>query len=254
MSSLENRYQKLIQDTAAFLKQEHSLTSFVPCTKEQWRAPVIPKQPVKKVAPQPSVPIAPIAKSTVPIPKQPPPQSKISKPLPELSQRKAVDTDEMADLKKLCSKELPNFVLKETTPNDEKAHRLANRWRLWREILPVAILQVNFDEATSKLLNNLTAAISQKLLPAKILNATELEKSNQWELFLECKTLQVIIANPKDLKSCPSLLPYYQKNPQNTLAKLGNVLLIEMQSADIYLSSPEAKRELWSIICKLIKR
>jgi hypothetical protein len=184
-------------------------------------------------------------------PPLPPPEEKVGGfPLETFEGHKGQSPDEM---RKKIAAALPGFRLAETPLDDAEARRLAASWQEHLRETEVAILHCHPKGKELLFLENVAAAVTSLLRPAKVVDATRFEKENKWSLLMRSAPLKLICAPPLSMWRWPSLLPLYREIPNQQLKAIGEVPLLLLDPTSLYLSEPERKRHLWDTLCQLLK-
>jgi hypothetical protein len=251
----QDAHQSLIADTVRFIKENFAphevlLSSSANCLffKESRPAPVQAKvQP--KVQPEMQVP--------KPLPVPPPPKKSpvIVAPPPEVA-KKSVVLEKPAppvqatndEWKQLLGRLAPHLALSDQIPDDKTAQKLAGGWKTHTQVAPVVLLSFGEKGEERAFLDNLAKAIEQKLKPAKVVDAKQLEQEKTWDLFLESDLLKWILA-PADFRKWPQLMQHYREIPAKSECYLEKVPLLVLSPFADYFKNPALKKDLWQTLC-----
>ncbi|HEY5259188.1 MAG TPA: hypothetical protein VIJ46_00955 [Rhabdochlamydiaceae bacterium] len=243
-----NDYQKLVSDTARFLKENYAPgDSLLVPSRAPAPPPPAPVQKKQTYIPPPKSE-APLAAQKK-VEEAPPPQPlPVREPL-HLQPLEAPLIEKAEALRELLAKVAPDFALKETPPDDTGAQRIRNHWK--EEMQAAAVVILSFGETEKELLfyKNIAQAINQSLLPAKLVDGRRLEKEKKWDSFLESSQLKWILISQDQLKKGMDLLRHFRENPATSEKFLGQASLLLIAPPATHFKQPGLKRTLWETLC-----
>ncbi|MBI5346734.1 MAG: hypothetical protein HZB76_06305 [Chlamydiae bacterium] len=255
--SLQKKYQLLLQDTIQHLKE--TTDQFIFSDSETFslfkdHITLKPHLSLPKLqAPKPNPFFKPIPKPKEEPPKITPPlEPKEIKPLEkavtkEPEQKINIAEDSFEDLKKIVGKIAPNLAIQNPL-DDKKAKQLSQKWKVNNEVFPISVLAYKEDERTYKFLIELSKALDVCFYPSKVVFAYQLEKENQWDIFLSSKELKMIIAQTYMIAELNNLRGFYKEFPQERTSFLKEVPLFLMADAHLYLKEPLLKPSLFKTL------
>ncbi len=240
-----NDYQKLVRDTARFIKENYAPgDSLLVPSRASAPPPPAPVQKKQTYTPPPKV--------EIPLPQATP--KKVEEPQPtreplHLQPLEAPLVEKAEALRELLTKIAPDFALRETPPDDTGAQRIRNHWK--EETQAAAVVLLSFGETEKELLfyKNIAQAINQSLMPAKLVDGRRLEKEKKWDSFLESSQLKWILVSQDQLKKGMDLLRHYRENPATSEKFLGQASLLLIAPPATYFKQPGLKRTLWETLC-----
>lgn len=245
----------LIQDAIRLLKEEAQITPSVLATAEEAvyfhsissrieLSASLQREPIKVQAPPPITAIKPkAAPPTLPITM--PPAEKVD-PLP--APKPQIEKKNFAELRSWVQKILPELSLRETIPSDALAKRMSCLWE--KTYLSAHVVIIAFGEVGigMEFLKQVTSAIDKLLVPAQLIEGTNLEKERGWDLLLSSPSLKTVICSPWASWKTTSLAKYYRQNGSTGEQFLGSYKLLLLEPSLIYLKHPDRKRELWKML------
>lgn len=243
-----NEYQTLLSDTIRFIKENYAPADTI-LVPSRARAAPSPAPVQKKQAPAPEIkvhaaPAAPIPAAKKPDEPPPPPREPL-----QLQPLDAPLVEKGDSLRELLATVAPNFSLRETPPDDAGARAIRNHWKEEAQAAAVVLLSFGENEKELRFYQNITAAINQSLLPAKLVDGRRLEKEKKWDSFLASAQLQWILLPQDQLKKGMDLLRHFRENPATAEKFLGATPLFFLASPAVYFKQPELKRTLWETLC-----
>lgn len=250
-----NDYQKLLLDTARFIKENYAPGD---CLLVASRAPVAPLPPSVPTQKKQALPPAPAVEiKRQPLPSAPVAPSKKTEAAPPPAPTPALHLQPMEapliekgdSLRELLAKVAPNFILRETPPDDAHAQRIRNHWK--EEVQAAAAVLLSFGESEKELrfYQNIAQAINQSLLPAKLVDGRRLEKEKKWDSFFASAQLKWVLLSQDQLKKGTDLLVHFRENPATGEKFLGRASLFLLAPPAAYFKQPELKRKLWETLC-----
>lgn len=154
--------------------------------------------------------------------------------------------------KKIIEEIAPNYPLLQNVPNDEKARQIALGYQLKKKSAAVTILSYKESPQGLLFLKNLAIAIDNCFLPAKVVSASEIEKENNWEIFLSQEELILIIGSDYSIWELAHLIPHYREIPAKNEHFLGDIPLFMLPDISLYLKEPLLKKSLFAALKKKI--
>jgi hypothetical protein len=246
-------YARLIRETLALL-QEESIILATPSDAQYFRttskkAPepvkMIPKQVVQETPRSKKLPLpaqVPIIQEAPKKPIEAPVPSPIEAPIKN-------ESFNLSYVKTIYQKLFPELPILPTIPSDERAKKIANRWKTKNQAAPISVLYFSEPEGQKELLKAITKAIDVYYGPARLIQADLIEKEKQWDTFLSCTELKLVIACDYTLWQLTDLMKYYQETPQR---KLKDIPLFLLPDLSLYLKDPSLKRSLWKAIQRIL--
>ena len=144
---------------------------------------------------------------------------------------------------------LPDVRVNETIPEDAVALKVKNSWLNEQTIPPVVILSFRGEEKELAFLKNVAHAISLRLAPARVIQASKWEKENGWQAITHSPDLRLVIASDYDLYLQPELMKVYREAPLQGKHYLNKTPLLLLSDLSLYLKEPQLKSLLWRAIC-----
>jgi hypothetical protein len=242
------------QETLSFFKNDILLAVSKPKT-QKILPPVIkvvekPKIETPIVASKPLLPPSPIEKKPINLSKEAPielkKEEKKSLNLDPKIENHVQETN-LEEFKKIFLKISPSLIV-EAIPDDKKAKQKALTWKLKSNVFPLTILAFKENEKTYKFLTQLAKALDLYFYPAKVISAYNIEKENEWEMFLSSKDLKLIISPDYIISEMPNLRKNYKEYPQKRLFFLKDVPLFILPDINIYLKEPLLKPSLFKTL------
>lgn len=206
----------------------------------------IPAKPTRTPPKPAPVPIQP-AVSAPPLP-APAPQ-KLPAPVPQPLEKKK---ENLTSFFNLLGTLAPHFPLLKEIPSDERAKKIANRWKTKNQSAPISILSFSEPTEHKQLLEQITCAIDIYYGPARLLSVESIEKEKQWEAFLSVKDLKLILCCDYTLWQLNDLMRHFKEIPTSGKRLLGQVPLFLLPDLTLYLKDPSLKRSLWKALCQTI--
>ncbi len=252
-------YQTLLSDTVRFIKENYAPGDCLlvpsrapaappplpaPVQKKQTPAPPTPAVPAVTIPAPPSAPVAALPKKTEEAP--PPP---IAHPPLHLQPLEAPLVEKAEALRELLAKVAPDFVMRETPPDDAHAQRIRNHWKEEVQAAPVVLLTFGENEKELRFFQNIARAVNQSLLPAKLVDGRRLEKEKKWDSFFDSSQLKWILLSQDQLRTGTDLLRHFRENPATAEKFLGRASLLLLAPPAAYFKNPELKRTLWETLC-----
>ncbi|HSX14103.1 MAG TPA: hypothetical protein VLE96_06775 [Chlamydiales bacterium] len=157
----------------------------------------------------------------------------------------SIEPVNFSHLKAIYQRLFPQMPLIQTTPADDQAKKIANRWKTKNQAAPISILYFSEPGPQKELLIAITKAIDVYFGPARLIQAETIEKEKQWETFLSSSALKLVIACDYTLWQLTDLMQYFKEKPSRTLK---NVPLFLLPDLSLYLKDPSLKRSLWKAI------
>lgn len=236
-------YTDLLEQTRKHLLQEYP-KGYMKDTDLETYTYFATKRPIKQES-------APAMKQSVPPPrhqpitKQPAPSPVVAEPIPPKVMppapkavtppppaKTAPKINDLSDIQK---------ILAEHCPAQRTIVEIAQP-----ETHTVLVLTSSEPKEEQEVLNNLTKVIQQKLAPAEIRSAIELEKSNQWEQILNPIGPRLIIFSQTALDLCPQFASLYTKQSDSkTVWHL-------IPDIAVYLQQPNLKIILWKSLSQIL--
>lgn len=158
----------------------------------------------------------------------------------------------LQDLWTLIPKIAPSLTLLEKIPNDAKAQKIKNGWKLPPEIPEVPLLCLNHPALT--FLKDVAQAIEKNFFPSKVLDIALFEEKNTWDVLFQAPHLKLIVIPETMLWQCPNLKRYYHEFPEKNERYLGKCPALLIFDPDLYLKDPSLKRSLWNQLCQALKQ
>jgi len=211
----------LVSETLKFIKQEFSPHDTILISPEdlayfhQERAPVMTEKPLPVFALEP-----------------------VSKPKKE----------EMEEIRALVKNIAPHIPLALDIPDDSRAKKISNLWKEHLNTAEVILLSYGQTGDELKFLQNVAGALSNLLLPTKLIDATRFEKENKWPIFFSSFHLKLIIAPEMHLWKKTTLSTFYKENPVSSLHFLEKTPLLLLSPISQYLKNTNLKKQLWKTI------
>lgn len=156
------------------------------------------------------------------------------------------------EIKKVINDTYPKYRLFEAIPTDKKAKQIANSWKLKKHATDITILVSKETPQQKLFLRNLTAAINTICLPSKIISAIDIEKENQWNVFLSQEDLKLVIACDCSIWSLPNLMKHHKEEPTTHVHFLKDIPLFLLPDISLYLKDPLLKKSLWASLLEKI--
>jgi hypothetical protein len=141
------------------------------------------------------------------------------------------------------------IALEKNIPGDGVAKKIKNQWQEEDKIPPILIL--SFDDRPKSLtfLKNIAKAISLRLSPARVINASKIELEKQWGTLLNANGLKLIIASDYGFYLQPQLMEFHQENPQEGKHFLNHIPTLLLSDLEFYFKNGKMKAYLWRAIC-----
>jgi hypothetical protein len=221
------------------------------------------KYPFKKI------PLAPVLNIAAPVVEKPAPAPKPEtikvkpekKPAPpkvekapsiavKLEKIEATLPEHSLSIKKHLLTVDPTLPLIDGVLEDHKAKE-----RIKRGTCPYAIALLAFEKNNEKItfLKNIEKALGLELAPAKLYNASVIEKEDRWDSFLASKDLKLIIATDHEIFHAKNLMKLYKELPNQSKRMIKDVALFLLPDLNLYFKQPILKRSLYKALCHKIK-
>lgn len=133
-------------------------------------------------------------------------------------------------------------------PSDEEARRVSQGWKWHLQGVDAILLSATSSTEEKQFLETLARAICQKLRPAQLIDALQVEADVQWEAFFRYNRPLLFLGFESVLR-LPRLIAHYKELPSQGLRLLHNTPLKVLEPASHYLRNPALKRSLWEWIC-----
>lgn len=263
-------------NTYAFFKQYQP-------KQQQKPQPPIQQQQIRPQNVPPPIQIKPQPPPTPPQPKQQveaPPQQKPSTPVQNTTQPSAapkqvepkvqensstrfklklepvdeVNEVDLASVKREIEKLFPHIQILTDTPDDAQAKKVGQQWKQSTTVPEVVILAFYETPDQQVFLQNVAAAISQRLASCVIYSAPAIEKKKAWNRLLEMKNLRLIITTDYGMYSLQGLMQYYRESPEKAQRYLGGIPLLLLTDIALYLKQPSLKPALWQALCTMLPK
>ena len=258
MMDLYQEYQRLMQDALHFLKMEKK--SYCYGTEEEikkfYSAAIVAKPFIEKIfseKPKKKTVFTPPIKTKVEkksIPTEIAKKEKIIEkkiPVKEIlpKKRPTITSDDMQDIKALIQKVAPEMKLYFDPIDDTKAKHLAKLYQYKSQAADISILIGNEIVEHFRFLKNVSYAIGKTFFPSRLVDANFLEKENEWETFLSCKDLKLVIIEETLFKNLKKLHPFFKEDKENKTYFLKETELFFLPDISLYLKEPMLKASLW---------
>lgn len=152
------------------------------------------------------------------------------------------------DWRALYKKIAPTIYIHETPPSDALAEKSRTAYKDLNKLAPVLILADKNAYEHAPFLKNLTRAIETSIGSARLINTTEIESENRWDLILSHKLVNFIIVPKQTLFASPHLLAHYREIQHHPLGRLDQVKTLVLESIDKLYTSPEQKKQFWQFL------
>ncbi len=162
------------------------------------------------------------------------------------------DTLDFGLLRNLFKTQFSHIPVIEQIPSDAMAKKIATRWKTKNQIAPISVLYFSEDPLQKAFLTEIATAIDVYFGPARLIDASAIEKEKQWETFLESGDLKLVIVCDYTLWQLTDLMRHYKEVPSQQLRTLGKTPLFLLPDLSLYLKDPLLKRSLWKSLCARI--
>lgn len=182
-------------------------------------------------------------------------------PLPEILEEQAVEPKKtlqerpplsFTDFSKPLHRLFPQFLLKETPPDDRTALAMANPSYIQALEADVVIFSFQETPESDLFLQNIGRAISHYHTPASLFFVASCKTENELSLFLEEMHAKVVLA-PNTLLQKKLFLPFIKELPVSSEYYLHKSRLILLEPFTHYFTQPQQKKALWQTLCNLLK-
>lgn len=251
MMDFKNQYLELLSQTQNHLLQEYSRDSLQTTDLETYNyflaqkivkkePPVQMTQPTKQAFPAPrqTQPIS--AKPAVVIPRKIDDTPEIAEPV-EAAPSALVSppkNSDLSDIQKILAERCPTQRTTATIPTAAQAAETQ-----------VIVLTSSEPPEQQEVLKNLSKAIQQRLAPAELRSAHEIDSKNEWEALLTLPSLRLIILSNKALQGSPKLASFYEDSQKQPIEKATWHVLPDVA---VYLEQPNLKIVLWKTLCQIL--
>lgn len=138
--------------------------------------------------------------------------------------------------------------------DDALAKRMSQQWKQPAASPEVVILSFQENEEQQLFLQNVKAAINQRLAPCAIYSSLAIETRQAWDKLFLMKELRLIIATDYALYTLPGLMSHYRESPEKVQRYLGGIPLLVLADISLYLKQPQLKAALWQALCKMLPK
>lgn len=211
-----------------------------PPAPKQPQPPPLPQQPTESRQPEPT------------IPEEKPVVSRNRHFSLKLEPVTEVKEIELASIKKEIEKLFPEKQLMAHPPADDVARKVGQKWKQEAKAPEVVILSFQEHPDRQVFLQNMKAAINQRLAPCAIYSAHTIESKNAWDKLFAMKDLKLIVTTDYGMYSLPGLMRHYRESPEKSQRYLGGIPLLLLTDISLYLKQPQLKSALWQALCTML--
>jgi hypothetical protein len=165
-----------------------------------------------------------------------------------------VKETELFSIRKEVEKQFPEMQLITQPPDDALAKKVGQHWKQSAVEPEVVILSFQETPDQQVFLQNMRAAINQRLAPCVIYSALTIEKRQVWEKLFNMKDLRLIITTDYGMYSLPGLMRHYRESPEKSERYLGGIPLLLLTDITVYLNQPQLKSALWQALSTMLPK